>query len=166
MIFAQSGAQGPQPPENTDPILDVAVRTSQEWIRTPPRPVNWDVILQFDRRYADYRVPTDVACATVKCMLIVAQQQTHCPVVLSRVSGFSLRFTAAVAWCLLRCHRWLDEEDGYTDLIKLMTSDRDVCEEVDALVWPLYEALLFDPSSEIIDLRYEWAACMGIPPEL
>jgi hypothetical protein len=98
-------------------------------------------------------------------MLMIAQQQTHCPIVLSRVSGYPLRFTAAVTWCLLRCHDWLDES-GYAHLIELMAADRDVYKQVEACVWSLYERLLFDSSSEIIDIRYEWAACMGIPPEV
>lgn len=165
MTFAQGEPLGSQSPKHPDSALDVTRRANEDWIRVPPRPVNWGYIRQFDRKYADYRIPTDVACATVRCMLVVAQQQTHCPIVLSRISGYPLRFTAAVMWCLLRCPRWLDEH-GYTYLIDLMTSDRDVYRELESCLWSLYERLLFDPSSDIIDLRYEWADCMGIPPEV
>jgi hypothetical protein len=54
---------------------------------------------------------------------------------LSRISGFPLKFTAAVTWCLLRCHQWLDEEDGFRDLIRLITSRSEIYNEVDTLVW-------------------------------
>lgn len=133
-------------------------------IRTSPRPVHSDVILRFQSKYADYRLPEDVACATIRCMIAIAQQQTHCPIVLSRVTGCPLRFTAAVIWCLLRNPDWLDEL-GYPDLIELIAAGSDRYEEIENSLWCLYERVLFDPCSATLDLRYEWAECNGIPPE-
>lgn len=127
-------------------------------------PTDWEVVGEFEKRYADYRVPRDVACATIRCMLAIGQQQTHCPITISRVTGFPLRFVAAAIWLLLRNPDWMNDS-GYIWLIEVMKEGISRYDEIDAAVYSWYESVLRYPCSELVSLPAEWAVCNGIPEE-
>ena len=128
-------------------------------------PTHWDVVREFEGRYADYRLPRDVACGTIRCMLAIGQQQTHCPIVISRVTGFPLRFVASVVWLLLRNSDWMDYDSGYTWLFEVIKEGNSRYDEIDAAVYSWYESVLHHSCSELVSLPAEWAKCNGIPTE-
>jgi hypothetical protein len=127
-----------------------------EW----PRQIDWEFMRQCQQRWSDYRTAENVGSAIIKCMLAIAQLQTHDPIVLQRHIGYPLRFLSSLIWNLTQNESWLSEQ-GYLDLIQAVSLARD--KELDDLLFWLLEKIVTHSSQRVVDLEEEWYECTGVP---
>jgi hypothetical protein len=140
-----------------DTQIDQAIKDADaEW----PRQIDWDFMRQCQQRWSDYRTAENVGSAIVKCLLAIAQLQTHDPIVLQRHIGYPLRLLSSLIWNLTQNESWLSEQ-GYLDLIKAVSLARD--KELDDLLFWLLEKIVMHSSQRVVDLKEEWYECTGVP---
>jgi hypothetical protein len=54
-----------------------------------------------------------VYAAIRKCILVIVQTRSHNPLLITRLTGYSLDLTSATVWLLLNSPAWTDRADTY-----------------------------------------------------
>jgi hypothetical protein len=140
---------------NTQIDQVIASAVTADW----PRKIDWNVVRECQQRW-DKSMPENAGMAIVKCLLAIAQLQTHDPIVLRRQTGYPLRFLGCLVWNLTRSESWLSEQ-GYLDLIHEVSLGRD--KELDKLLFWLLEEIVMHSGQGTADLEIEWYQCTGVP---
>jgi hypothetical protein len=73
--------------------------------RPTPRRINLELMNSYDDHWGDL-LPESADRAIGRCLLVIAQLETHDPLVLRRATGYPLPFLTALVYVLLNNEQW------------------------------------------------------------
>lgn len=104
-----SGKTNEQAESSEKLLFKTSTKTSGEpSTQKPSQPKTHSTLLdQFEERWIDFNGPVVASVAMVKSLLTIGHLQSHDPILLHRITGYSLRFTSLLVSGLLKNTVWM-----------------------------------------------------------
>jgi hypothetical protein len=126
--------------------------------RSTPRQINLELIAFYDNSWGD-PLPESNWRAIGRCLIIIAQLETHDPLILRRATGYPLPFLSSLVWLLLKNGKWTGW-GGYWEVINCIEEFPLFQSSFVDNVLMLVEELYNDPHRKIVDPFEEYVRCI------